>query len=212
VVHDDCSYVRGDWCYRERTTYYGDSIVGLGLSVGVVGGLFDADLNGLSGSRVTGNDVSAGVLPDVGGDFRMWLTWGRARFGGMIQTGWVQPPAGDVTIEGGVFEEGSWLDAGWFLGVWGIGAYQPHLSDLVQLWLGARAGFHLLELGVVSNGRRYASVARPAFSAGPEIGVRLSADLVGVMLQGFADLAQPGHGQLVLSFVYEEPKPPGAAW
>lgn len=210
--HDDCSYVRGDWCYRERVLYYGDSLVGFGLSLGVVGGLFDTGLNGLGGDRVVGDGVSAGVLPTLGIDARMWLGWGRARFGAAMQLGWAGPPTQQAALERGVFEEGSQLADGMFLGVWGIGAYQPHLSDLVQLWLGARAGFYLARLGVVTNGRRYASVVRPAFSAGPELGVRLSADVLGVMFQGFADLAQPGHGQLVVSFVFEEPKPPGAAW
>lgn len=190
--------------------YTGDSRFGLGISLGVVSGLYQSDHNGLRTSRVSG-DVTAGLLPDVGVDFRMWGLFGRGRIGVAIQSGSVF--ATDARpLNGGAFEDGSVLTDGWFLGVWMVGAYQPQIDDVLQLWLGGRLGFHMVELGVSVLGRRYDDVDRFDLSGGPELGVRLSAGQAGLVLLGFADLAQPGHGQLSLLLVWETEKPPGPAW
>lgn len=212
VVYDRCDYYDDGYCVYDTWDYVGESVVGLAFSVGVLGGLFPSDISGLSNGRVLGPDLSAGILPTYGLDARAWLTYGRLRLGGIVQVGGASAPNGVALREGDIFEAGSEAGDGWMTAIYGFAAYQPQLSELVQLWLGARVGYHALELPVRSIGRAYTSVGRGFLSAGPEIGVRLSAGTVGVMLWGFADLAQPGSAQLVLAFVFEEPKPPGSAF
>lgn len=185
---------------------------GIGLSAGVTLGLFDASFNGFSSSRVFGDPVDAGLLVPFGLDVRAWAVFGRARLGVAASFGALPAPSGIQLAPEDVFEAGSSVTTGYWWGLWAIGAYQPQLSDEVQLWLGARVGGHFAGLPVEWSGRPYAEVSRGFFSAGPELGLRISDDTVGVMFWGFADLAQPGHAQLVVSFVFEEPKPPGAAF
>lgn len=127
--------------------------------------------------------------------------------GTALPTGTLSRQASDA------FEDDTELGNPFWLGVWGFAAYQPQLSDLVQLWFGARAGFHVMSIDVEAHGRPYDDVELPFFSAGPEVGIMLSQeDGVGVMFWGFADLAIPGSATLTVAFVFEQPKPRGAVW
>ncbi|MCA9611012.1 MAG: hypothetical protein KC619_35705 [Myxococcales bacterium] len=200
----DCVYVQGDWCYYDTWEGgYADPFFGLGFSLDYVGAVFPTDPNGLSSARAPG-DVDAGVLTETGGGARVWLLYDRLRIGFALQGGgaWrisrAQPPSG------GAIEAGSRLGDGWWLGGWGFGAYQAQLADSVALFLGARAGVHALFVALEWEGRTYDTLERVFFSAGPEVGVLLSSGAVGLMIQAFADLAQPGFAQISFAFVFED--------
>lgn len=205
--------MRDGYCYYVEYEYLGSSTVFLGFSLDAIGGVFPSNLNGLSSARVLGGDVDAGVLPTLGAGARAWLLYDRLRAGAIVQGGAAISTRGVPLRATDVFEEDSRTSDAWWYGVWGFGAYQPQLSDLVQLWLGARLGFHSLSMTVDWRGRSYDTLDRLFFSAGPEVGLMLSGDDgVGIMFWGFADLAQPGMAQLSVAFVYEQPKPRGAAF
>lgn len=210
---DDCDYVEDGYCYYRERYYTGSSTFSFGFSLDVVGSVYATNVNGLSSARVLGQDLDAGVVPGFGGGFRAWILYDRLRVGGMYHAGAAFRTADPQLRDTDVFEEGSRLGGGWWWGAWAFAAYQPQLSDLVQLWFGARAGFHTVMLNVEVTGRAYDEVSRPFFSAGPEVGLMLSQeDGVGIMFWGFADLALPGHATLSIAFVYEAPKPEGAAF
>lgn len=207
-----CDRIDSDgWCYYDEAVDDGDPSVPFGLSLGFVGAVLPTQLQGLWGDRVLGPDLDVGALAPLGVDARIWTGWDRFRIGALVQGGGV-PASGPVGRSEDAFEDGSSLTDGWWLSLYGVAAYQPHLDDVVQLWLGGRLGGHLLGLPVTSLGRPYDSVRRSYVSAGPEVGVRFSAGPVGLMIWGFADLASPGLVQLTAAFVVEGPKPPGAAF
>lgn len=205
---DDRSSRRG---YHASVSDGGDGRIGFGVSLGALAGLFDGGSNPLSSPRARG-PVPVGLVAPSGFDLRLWLVVDRLRLGAMGQVG----PS--VLVDAWRADGADAFEAGSRAGVghWGSGyvfaAYQPHLSDLVQLWLGGRFGFYGLLVPVESNGHPYAALSRFFVSVGPELGVRVSDGLVGLLIWAFADLAQPGSAQLIASFVFEIPKPPGAAF
>ncbi|MCB9598371.1 MAG: hypothetical protein H6719_37000 [Sandaracinaceae bacterium] len=207
-----CVYVEDGYCYYDEDVYVGASMISFGFSLDVLGGVFPTDPNGLSSRRLVSGDLDAGLFGTLGAGVRGWLLYDRLRLGVLGQVG-----AGlrTQTIElpaDAVVEAGSTVGDGWWSGWYGFAAYQPQLSDLVQLWFGVRAGVSTFATTLEANGRRYGSLERAFFAAGPEIGLMLSGDGVGVMFWAFADLAQPGVAQLSIAFVYEEPKPQGSAF
>lgn len=207
----ECAYVRGDWCYYDDWVYVGDSVLSLGLSLDAIGGVFPSDLNPLSGSRLRGG-LDAGMLATSGVGVRLWFVINRLRFGAMAQAGAAWPTASPQLEARGDFEAGSEPGDGWWTAYYAFAAYQPQLSPEVQLWFGGRLGVHHVALGVEWAGRRYDYIDRFFFALGPEIGVMFSVDSVGLMVQAFTDLMQPGLTQLTVGFVYEEPRPPGSAF
>ncbi|MBX3272442.1 MAG: hypothetical protein KF729_19440 [Sandaracinaceae bacterium] len=207
-----CVYVEDGHCYYDEVVYVGASELAFGFSIELVGGLYATSLNGLSSPRLEGGDLDAGIVPIAGAAVRGWLLYDRLRLGVVLQLG-AAIRARETPLTGrGVFEEGSALGDGRWNGVWGFAAYQPQLSELVQLWFGGRVGVSELWAAVEWSGRSYASLQRVGFSLGPELGVMFSGDALGVAIWAFVDLAQPGAGQLSVGLVYEEPRPPGAAY
>jgi hypothetical protein len=208
---DGCARIVDGYCIQDRWEYVGDSMMGFGFSAGLVGALIATSNNPLSNARVTGAGLDAGLVPSIGVEGRAFLVYGRLRLGAVLQAGVAAVP-GAVALQG-AFEEGSQLGAGHHLGVWGFLAYAAHVADIVQLSIGGRAGWHLLELDVRWQNRLYDRVSRSFVSIGPEVGVRLDdGGPAGVMFSVFADLAQPGLVQATVAFHYEEPRPPTPAW
>lgn len=194
---------------RERTGLW--ALVGTGFSLGGGVGVFDASSNPLSSARAS-HPAELGLLLPMAFDTRVWLVIDRLRLGAGGQVG-PSPLLGHwEPRDGDAFEVGSRAEAGIDWAAYLFGAYQPQLSEWVQLWLGARLGVQGHEFPVVVNGRRYEKLSRSFVSVGPELGVRLSAGPMGVMLWGFADLTQPGSAQLIAAFVFEWPKPTGSAF
>lgn len=211
ATQTDCAFVTGDWCYYDDWIYTGDSTLSMGFSLDGIGGVFPSSVNHLSGRRLRGG-LDAGALPTAGVGARLWMVINRLRLGAMAQAGGTWPTANVQLDALGDFEAGSQPGGGWWTAYYAFAAYQPQLSPEVQLWFGARVGVHHIALGIDWDGRRYAYVDRFFFALGPEIGVMFSVDSVGLMIQAFTDVMQPGLTQLTVGFVYEEPRPPGAAF
>ncbi len=210
-LDEPCDRIVDGDCIQDRWEYVGESMVGFGFSAGLVGSVMSTSNNPLSTARVVGGGIDAGVLPAVGLDGRAFLVHGRFRVGGVLQGGAAAVPSA-VSLAG-AFEEGSSLGGGFQLGVWGTMAYAPQVADILQLWIGGRVGWHLLELDVRWQSRLYDRVSRSFVSAGPELGVRFDdGGPAGLMLWVFADLAQPGLVQATLAFHFEEPRPPSPVW
>jgi len=197
--NDDYDDDDDDYDHR-RHHHHGRSALGLALTLGVSGAVFDADLMGLYGDRTAGaDDVAAGALLTLGFDGRLLFVVDEARFGLGGGGGTVAAPLAQPSLDGARFESGSVLGDGYFWELVAFGGYTPRLSELVQLYLGARVGLYVLELGVESNGRRYASVGQTALSAGPEVELRIGLRQLAFVAQAFVDLALPGRAELVLS-------------
>lgn len=161
---DDGAYDRGD---GEPPP------VGIGMSFGVTLGVFDADFNPLSSTRAA-RAIDAGLLLSSAFDGRFWIVFHRLRAGFALQGGaafmlrdW-QPQDGDA------FEEGSSAQPGSDWKGYLFGAYQPQLSEHVQLWFGGRIGIHGQSIPIAVDGRPYASLGRFFVSLGPELGVRFT--------------------------------------
>jgi len=185
--------------------------VSLGVSLDGIGGLYVSSNGSLTGNRLR-EGLDAGVVMTAGVGIRLWMVINRLRLGAIAQAGGAWPTERLRLGDRGTFEDGSTPGDGWWTAYYGIAAYQPQLSPEVQLRFGGRIGVHHIALGVEWDGRRYAYIDRLFFALGPEIGVMFSVESVGLMISAFTDLMQPGLTQLTVSFVYEEPRPPGAAF
>lgn len=207
-----CAYVEDGYCYSaNELPYDGTPVVSVGASLDLVAGLYPTGPNGLPNERNPAGDLDAGVFPTLAGGFRFWVLYDRLRLGLAIQVGHAWAVGGTVPA-GGAYEPGSAVEGGLVNAYSVTGGYQPQLSELVSLYIGARAGLHLLMAGVAWEGRRYDALTRVALTAGPELGVLITEGTVGLMIWGFADLAQPGVAQLSVALHFEGPRPQGAVF
>lgn len=185
--------------------------IGVGFAIGSSFGVFDASLNPFSSVHAA-RAIDPGLLLSTTLDQRVWLVVDqlRAGLGGQIGASYLlgdwRPHADDA------FEEGSNAQFGRSFSLYALCAYQPQLSDTIQLWFGGRLGLQTFSFHVATRGWRYAQMARDFVSLGPELGVRFSEGYLGLTIWAFADLTQPGSAQLIASFTFEAPKATGQAF
>ena len=207
----DCVRIHDGICEYPEDVYIGHRRVGFGLSIGGAGTLYDGDTHAFEDARGHGRPIAAGRFGLAGVDLRAMAVINRLRVGGVISGGGTIHPSRQG-VDHGAYEEGSALAEGWYWGLSPFVAYAPQLGPHVQLWLAGRIGFQFESLYVTSRGRRYSSLTRTTFSVGPELGVRVSADDVGVRLYVFADLVQYGNVTAAVAFTWEFPTPAGEAF
>ena len=184
----------------------------VGIALDVMGGIFNSELNGLSGPRTSAQDVHAGILPSFGAGARAWLGIERLRLGMAAGGGALGRLEAARFPTDGAFEGGSELGVASYWDLHLVGAYAPQLSEAVSLWLGGRVGMHVVSAALEWNGRHYGDVDRVAFSIGPEVILHLADGPFGIQLAAFADLGQPGLVRLTASLVIESGRVDGPAF